>query len=663
MARTFPTLIVLALFAATPAAPARAAEPTRISLTPDMLINLSGQRTPIELIDEQDAVGDARGKDAAKPKTIYTNGWINRDLHYPMSIVIDLGVAHDLSDICYYDADGDGTLTVDAGPPAAYKTLFTDPLKRYNTWVRREVKVTTRYVRLTFDHPQAKLGEIVLYGTATGPRPDPPKPQPRPRSTHPTMDVFIGLNGFNDDPVDKLAAGGQVREYHSWIWDEGNESKGSPGYPNSQFAWSPSWVRGKGWAWDFDAFYRKLHDAGVLAAPVMQGSPPWMKNHDAKRIQEKPVDGKEDPTDPKSYIEHADYLFQFVARYGGRKVDDALLKLEPGQPRVSGLGLVGLVEGWNEPDRTWGGRAEHFTPIELAAMCSADYDGHRGALGKTVGVKNADPDTLYVLPGLAFADLRYLRAMKYWADVYRGGDFPADVINVHHYCNDADGQAGKATIGVSPEANDLKGRMRRIAAWRDVNAPGRELWLSEFGYDTNPGSIFRAPAIGPNDAEEVQGQWLVRSYLELAAAGVDRAQMFMLRDPNAASPDKFASSGLTSEKKTGHKPKKSWYFVIATRRCLTGARFDAEVDTGRDDVRVYRFVADDRVVYAVWRPTSDAGSVPDYVTPITVADGRKATLTELTNGKADGVSRDAEVHGGRVTLTVTERPVFITVTK
>ena len=38
--------------------------------------------------------------------------------------------------------------------------------------------------------------------------------------------------------------------------------------------------------------------------------------------------------------------------------------------------------------------------------------------------------------------------------------------------------------------------------------------------------------------------WLVRSYLYLALAGVDKAQMFMLADITDDSPYKFATSGI-----------------------------------------------------------------------------------------------------------------------
>ena len=60
-----------------------------------------------------------------------------------------------------------------------------------------------------------------------------------------------------------------------------------------------------------------------------------------------------------------------------------------------------------------------------------------------------------------------------------------------------------------------------------------------------------APAYASYDAEAVQGMWLVRSYLYMARAGIDRAHMFMLADVTDGGGGKFESSGLTSAKASG----------------------------------------------------------------------------------------------------------------
>jgi hypothetical protein len=320
------------------------------------------------------------------------------------------------------------------------------------------------------------------------------------------------------------------------------------------------------------------------------------------------------------------------------------------------------MENWNEPDKWWKDRAACFSPLELAAMCSADYDGHRRTMGRTVGVKNADPNMKLVIGGLARPEIEYLKAMRLWAEFHRNGEFPTDVINLHHYSNDVGGQGGQPTTGISPEADGLRERFQRVVAWRDRFLPGKEVWVSEFGYDTNPQSPQRAPALGAADAEEVQGRWIVRSYLALAAAGVDRAQLFMLRDVNAGNTVQYNSSGLTSEKWNQHQPKRAWYYVAALRHILRGTRFESEIASGDSNVRIYRFRSEGRparAVYAVWCPTSNSTEVHDF--RLALPDAPAATSIALGPQSTTGQATPLPLENGGVTFNVSEQPVFVTV--
>src|SRR5690606_18787840 len=184
--------------------------------------------------------------------------------------------------------------------------------------------------------------------------------------------------------------------------------------------------------------------------------------------------------DPFSYELISDYSFQFVARYGHNEVADNLLRTTEASPKKSGLGLIRYFENWNEPNGWWGNPTEHFTPYQFAAFCSASYDGHLNQMGEGFGVKNADPNIKFVFGGLAELSLSYVQAMKLWSDQYRSGSFPADVINLHHYCNTVGKQHGEAdAYGISPEEDQLKAKLEKVVAWRDRHLPGKELWLSE----------------------------------------------------------------------------------------------------------------------------------------------------------------------------------------
>ena len=433
------------------------------------------------------------------------------------------------------------------------------------------------------------------------------------------MDRLIGTNAFIDDPLDKVVSvAGFVREYHSWSWD--TES------PDRRLRFQPSAAAG-GNSWFFDDFYGKLSRAGVTVSPALQG------NIGGTTFDAKP--------DLKA---HADYVFQFAARYGSKKAADSRLNLALGQLRMSGLNSLRYVENWNEPDKTWREREGWFTPFELAEMCAADR----------TAMKRADGSMKLVLGGLAGLNISYLAAMKHWADFNSRGIFPADVINLHHYSSDGTEQAFNK-VGISPEADDLRGKMEKAARWRDENAPGCELWLTEFGWDTDPRSPIHAPAIGTMDAQTVQAAWLVRTYLLLAAAKVDRAAQFLFRDVNSTGGGVFETCGLVTQK-GDWTPKVSWYFVATLKNRLKGFRFARDVPTGRSDVTVLRFTDGKRDAFAAWCPTSEDRTVTDFVLK---TGGSYAELVALANDSITGNVSTVATKNGMLSLVVSERPTLL----
>jgi len=631
-----------------PAAPP-AGTSQKIPLFPAMAVNETGFGDAGKLVDEQTSAGDPRAGHGGKPVSAWFPEWAA--WHYPARAFLDLGRAYRVSDVYVYDGEGAGHVTVSAGRPFRWAALFTDDLSHYDVWNAHPVHVTTRFLEVTLADAGTKVPEIVVYGAPAGPVEAVPAPITRPL---PTMDKLIGVNAFVDDPVDKMTVGGFVREYHNWDWDEG-DGKAYPGYPQNENKWGPSY--GAGGGWDFDAYYARLKAAGVTVCPALQGGVSWLR---AGKPNDKPVPAGQSPTAPASYAAHADHLFQYAARYGGVKVPDGRLKLASDQPRRSGLGSLRCYENWNEEDAWWGGRGAYFQPEEFAAMCSADYDGDRGRMGRTVGVKNADAGAKLVMGGLAALNLDYVRTMKAWADVNRAGSFPCDVLNFHHYSNGG-GEQQKGQVGISPEADDLRGKAAILVDYCRRALPGKEVWVTEFGYDTNPHSPQRAPSIGGYSAEEVQGQWLVRSYLALAAAGIDRAAMFMLRDVNAADATQFSSSGLVTEKEHW-EPKASWFYVHTLRDRLAGMRFAGEMASGNAAVRVYRFksASGPGGAYVVWRPTSDGSTLARF-TLKTGGGATVATLVTLVKGHPSGAATPLPLTGGRATLSVSERPVIVLV--
>ena len=632
--------------------PEARAQSVKISLNPDMFFNCSTMGNAWMLADEQELAGDPASGQGGTPETVFFPGWPHQDIYYPADVIIDLGISHYLSSLWVFDVNDSDTLSIFLGNPAGWTPAGLFVLDQWNSWRELSLNTASRFVMLRFRSPACRIAELVLYGTPQGSLLPPPQPiahTPKP------MQQLIGINGFVDDPILRIKAAGSLREYHDWQWDEGNTDTTYPGYPNNQYAWSPSWVSGPGWGWDFDEFYSRIKQAGISVSPVLQGNAPYITGFTDSLAQHKPIAGAKDPFQPASYIEHADYMFQFAARYGKSQVPAGMLKLRPGQPVLSGLGLTDYLENWNEPDKWWFGRGGYFHPFEFAALCSADFDGHEGNLGPGKGMKTADPQIKMVMAGLASLNLEYVRCMKLWSDFNRTSGFPADVLNFHHYSQNG-------YHGISPEADSLRLKLSKLVEWRNRYLPGKEVWLSEFGYDTNPESPIASKPVGNADAQEMQGRWLLRSLLAAAAAGVDRAHIFMLRDVNHSNPNIYNSSGLTGEIWFGHQPKKSWFYVKAFSGLLNRHYFSSEKSTSDTRVLAYRFrTADaDTLTDVIWCSTSEDLAINDYLHNPSLPSGNWLTYIYLLDHNDTIPLQQAPVwNNNQLVLNINELPLFI----
>ncbi|MEA3443820.1 MAG: hypothetical protein U9R19_03755, partial [Bacteroidota bacterium] len=629
----------------------------KVFLSADMILNECVQGDATFLTDEQIQAGDPANNEGGFVENLWDMDC--SDWFYPGSAMIDLGAMYNISEIYLYDDEDDasdtipGPVTISFGGPFDWTSSITDSLLNSGSWNNHTVNQQSRYIRITLHNKYSRFSEIVVYGSAMADLGSEPTATIYPTAQ---MEDLIGVNAFVNDPLGRMAACGSVREYHKWMWVEGNNDPNYPGYPNNENAWYSSST-----GWDFDNYYTNMKNMGISCSPAIQDNTVWMIGGDYSKLYNKPISENDDPLAPASYIEHADHLFQYAARYGSNQVATNLLKVDPGIQPISGLDKLNYYENWNEQDKWWKGRGAFFLPYEYAAMSSADCDGHLGTMGATLGLKNADPNAKLVMGGIANPKLDYIRALKLWSDNYRNGDFPWDVINVHHYCNDGGGQYS-GDVGISPEADGLKERMQEFVDYRNKYLPGVEVWISEFGYDTHESSDQRAPVIGTFDQEEVQAQWIIRSYLALASAKVDRAQMYMLRDVDVNSSTNYRTSGLTAPMDSLWAPKPSWYYVYTMKNRLKGFYFDTEIASGNANVNVYKFVnqTGTQAVYAVWCPTSNQTTVPNYSLQL-VANETQAMLIEMQVNDIDGVETNLTISNSTVSINVSERPVFVIV--
>lgn len=513
------------------------------------------------------------------------------------------------------------------------------------------------------------------------------------------VDEYMGVNTRRQDPINRMQAVGFIREYHDWYLNEGfptipfNED-GSPGYPNSQYRWNEAYQELT--YTRYDDFYQEIQDSNIIICPttlgnILQVIDPTEDiafNHPniGQILEQKPIPPGTDSLDPASYIAHAEYLYHYAARYGSTTFSPARAnaiiapKLHPEETLKTGLGNVTYLEDWNEQDKTYYPNfpKTYFAPAEYAAMLSADFDGDEQTLGlmtdpdspnnmiSTVGIKNADPNMKVVMGGLTDADLDYIREMVTWFKANRSananfGQIPLDAINIHIYVGD-NSQVLASTFGISPESAGIRTILQEFVAYRDSLMPETELWLSEFGYDTNDNSPISVPTIGNNDNYEVQGQWIVRFYLETIAAGFDRAILFDLRDictqPACAL---FQSSGLLENLDSLYRPKNSWYYTYTMKNVLKGMNFDSDLSTCSDTTctKVYRFIDpqnNNKKVYAVWSPTATDTS---YQYQLSLEGANGGTLVEMELPSIHGIP--SNISGQNPTITVGERPVFVVV--
>lgn len=171
------------------------------------------------------------------------------------------------------------------------------------------------------------------------------------------------------------------------------------------------------------------------------------------------------------------------------------------------------------------------------------------------------------------------------------------------------------------------------------------------------------------DAELIQAQRTVRSFLEIAAAGFDRAFVHDLRDSDAIS-------GVGAwDRQTGlltfdGTPKISWYWVYSLKNILKGKKFVEQIippGCGGDETncnsscpRIYKFGNGcGETVFAIWSPSSD-GSGCSYNFNLDLQCGNVATGIKLMEGNIAGLETQLTINAsGQAEVPVTETPIFV----
>ena len=592
-------------------------------------------------------------------------------LHYVSSVYLYYGTAGYSVKVRWSDTPVD-FMAEDSKWDGVYSFTST------SGWNTVNIGANTRYVQVIFKDNEAPF-EILTYGYQCGDGDE----ISTSIKTLPTIGELMGMCGFvatggGYTPIEFVSCTSILREYHNFGWTYKAES-----YPNEASFFSNSWMG------NFDKEYGDYAAAGITVVPCIQwdlkGNPMSYKvdgDNLPQRFEGSLVKGDfYDKFNPYTYFTYADNMFAFAARYGSNNSSWLLetAKLHTNDSAKVGLGYIKWLELGNEPDGGWNGIDNYYSAYQLAALSSAAADGHCGTLVSTklsngyhLGAKNADPYMKLAMAGISATSNEYITAFCYWMKANReDGIVPLDAFNVHQYMSvQKEIVSGKYFyVGISPEEADIVGTLSNLVEIRNKFYPEKEIWLSEFGWDTNQSyaTTNSAHAYGDFTGQQVQAMWLTRTYLLLSSIGVDKAMMYMCEDAGVEdeSVGKFGTSGVIGFKydengKLVEYKKESYYYLSTLKNTLGNYRFSAHIETYDENVMIQEYkMANGKTAYALWCKTSDGTTHEAYKLKI---NGSTADLIEVEYGDIDGVVTGLRADElGYVSIDVSEIPVYVVV--
>ena len=608
----------------------------------NMVIVGSSLKDFSKMFDEQDTVDPLCYGEIAPTTTqqildMDANGDIDEaDKAGYFDYTVDLFATHMVQYIyVYYESEG-GNMKIQTGTPFAYE----NEIKLENAvakWNKIEVNQETRYFDIIYQNGKAP-SEIVVYGYQTG-EADPINTEKRQNKT---MGYLLGMNGNTEDyktKVSRVKCAPYFRDYINWAWIFERSYYPNPG---TQFISS--------FAAAYDGCYVNLKKNNVEPVPcLMFGGEVKLESVDSRL--------------PEAYVMYGELLYQMGVRYGNNAMNTPeVVKLSsPRAPKKMNLDVIKWIEAGNEPN---GEGNDGYNPYEMAALTSTAYDGHCNTVkspnGSGVGVKNADPNLNMAMAGLAGVGTRYVKAMVHWMKFNRAdGKIAMDAFNVHTYCRKTVTYNGYTfSYGVAPEIGNITGELQKLVDFRDDYYPEIEVWLTEFGWDTNTSYVTENAChpYGEFTAREIQAMWLVRAYFMFASIGVDRCAMYMCSDlgNEETSTGKYGTSGVIA---SNGEYKDSYYYIYTLYNTMADMYFAEIIDSGNENVWIYRFEnGNGKSCYAVWCPTMDSVEVNGYKLNI---DGNNASMVEFANGETSGISSTLTVENGAVTVNVGERPILV----
>lgn len=429
----------------------------------------------------------------------------------------------------------------------------------------------------------------------------------------PLFKDFMGINGhFTFKPELYNQVGRLVRNYHDMNWDV--EKPGDDYYP-------PFAVNGVNWKNDV---YGRFKNEGYETDICIQLSSFSADNEDYKELW-------------KDKEEWAYSYGKVLASYFGPSGDEK---------------LATSMEIGNEPGSKFDATLYKSIFKNMAK-----------------GIRDGDPKMKILTPYVALSnpddysqDLNGIYAEQDILPLY-------DVINMHNYAvvHPNEGPFNRS-YPEDPTIEYLK-EIDRTIAWRDKYAPGKEIWITEFGYDAaTPEAMKNRTDWGlkldwQGTTDEQQAQYLVRSYLAFAERGIQRAYVYNYDDEDTAF--FHSSSGITRH----FVPKMSFWALKQLYETLGDYRLKRIVKKVEGEIYVYEFEHGsdpNRLTWVAWSPTGTKTHEKDnYVARVvetTLSDLPSLPLNVRGMATADGEAPASawEKDGDRsITLSINESPTYI----
>jgi hypothetical protein len=234
----------------------------------------------------------------------------------------------------------------------------------------------------------------------------------------------------------------------------------------------------------------------------------------------------------------------------------------------------------------------------------------------------------------------------------KGLDSQWDILNIHIYAEVEPWPTWKRSYPEDPAAKWLD-TLTKIIAWRDANAKGKPIWVTEFGYDAS------TKTEGKNEfkkwqgsTEEQQAMWNVRSYLLCARHGVERAHVFFFDDKD--EPQVHGSSGLTRN----FVPKPAFHAQAWLLRSLGDYRFTRVEREDPAECFAYEFTHGTdpkKKVWAIWKPAGPPKVARLFHDPMEI---RKAERMPLSADAPEAAEVKKEIEG-YFAIEAGEKPVFV----